>query len=153
LFFGRAVRRRSAVDQLRPALVEHRDALLDALQCLDDVAFEPDQDAHGVLVGPASNLVGVTLGVGDDAPALLVGSLSQAPLVNEECRLLLRPGNDALGLFLGRFDDPLPLGVDALGGPDLLGNGDAELVDETERRVLVDDDVGGEGQLLAVGDE
>src|SRR4029079_5653001 len=44
-------------------------------------------------------------------------------------------------------------GVDSLGGADLLGHGDAQLVDEPERRVLVDDDVRRERQLLAVCDE
>jgi hypothetical protein len=89
----------------------------------------------------------------DDLAALRVGGLGQAPLVDEERRLLLGLGDDALGLLLRLLDDPLPFSVDPLGGADLLGDGDAELVDETERRVLVDDDVGGEGQLLAVGDE
>ena len=61
--------------------------------------------------------------------------------------------DDPLGLFLGLLDDPLALGVDPLGGADLLGDGDAELVDEVEGRVLVDDDVGRQRQLLAVRDE
>ena len=82
-----------------------------------------------------------------------VGRLGQAALVDEEGRLLLRPGDDPLGLFLGLLDDPLALRVDPLGGADLLGDGDAQLVDEAERRVLVDHDVRRQRQLLAVGDE
>jgi hypothetical protein len=89
----------------------------------------------------------------NDLAALRVGGLGQAPLVDQEGRLLLRLGDDALGLLLRLLDDPLPLGVDPLGGADLLRDGDAELVDEAEGRVLVDDDIGGERQLLAVGDE
>ena len=54
-------------------------------------------------------------------------------LLDEECRLLLGPGDDALGFFLGLLDDPLALGVDALGGADLFGHGHAQLVDEVER--------------------
>ena len=86
-------------------------------------------------------------------PALLVGGLGETALVDEECRLLLGLRDDALRFFLGLLDDPLTLGVDALGGADLFGNGDAQLVDETERGVLIHDDVRGQGQLLAVGDE
>jgi hypothetical protein len=89
----------------------------------------------------------------DDLPALRVGGLGQATLVDQKSGLLLGLRDDALGLLLRLLDDPLPFGVDPLGGADFLRDGDAELVDEPERRVLVDDDVGGEGQLLAVGDE
>jgi hypothetical protein len=84
---------------------------------------------------------------------LWLGGLRQAPLVDQEGRLLLGLGDDPLRLLLRLLDDPLALGVDPLGGADLLGDGDAQLVDEAERRVLVDDDVGREGQLLAVRDE
>ena len=62
-------------------------------------------------------------------------------------------GDDPLRLLLRLLDDPLALRVDPLGGADLLGDGDAELVDQAERGVLVDHDVGRERQLLAVGDE
>ena len=134
-------------------LVEHRDPLLDALQRLHHVTLEANEHADGVLVGTAPDLVGVCLGVGDDGPALLVGGLGETALVDEECRLLLRLRDDALRFLLGLLDDPLTLGVDALGGSDLFGNGDAQLVDESERGVLIHDDVRGQGQLLAVGDE
>ena len=82
-----------------------------------------------------------------------VGGLGQAPLVDEEGGLLLGAGDDALRLLLGLLDDALAFGVDALGGADLLGDGDAQLIDETESGVLVDDDVRRERQLLAVRDE
>ena len=82
-----------------------------------------------------------------------LGRLGQPALVDEEGGLLLGLGDDPLGLLLRLLDDPLALGVDPLGGADLLGDGDAQLVDEAERRVLVDHDVGRERQLLAVGDE
>ena len=82
-----------------------------------------------------------------------LGLLGQPALVDQEGRLLLGLGDDPLGLVLGLLDDPLALGVDPLGGADLFGDGDAQLVDEPERRVLVDDDVGRERQLLAVRDQ
>ena len=74
-------------------------------------------------------------------------------LVDEEGGLLLGAADDALGLLLGLLDDPLALGVDALGGADLLGDGDPQLVDEAERGVLVDHDVRRQRQLLAVRDQ
>ena len=79
--------------------------------------------------------------------------LGQAALVDQERGLLLGLGDDPLGLLLGLLDDPLALGVDPLGGADLLGDGDPQLVDEAERGVLVDDDVVGQRQLLAVRDQ
>ena len=120
---------------------------------LIDVALEPDEHADRVLVGAAADPLGVVVGLGDDPPALGLGGLGQAALVDEEGGLLLGSGDDPLRLLLGLLDDPLALGVDALGGADLLGDGDAQLVDEAERGVLVDHDVGRERQLLAVGDQ
>ena len=93
------------------------------------------------------------MGLLDDPAALGVGGLGQPALVDEEGRLLLGPTDDPLRLLLRLLDDPLALGVDPLRGPDLLGDGDAELVDEPERRVLVDHHVRRERQLLAVGDQ
>ena len=74
----------------------------------------------------------------------------QPALLDQEGRLLLGAGNDALRLLLGLLDDPLTLGVDPLGGPDLLRHGHAQLIDEPQGGVLVDHDVGRERQLLAV---
>ncbi len=133
--------------------VEQGDALLDALERLDDVALEPDQDTDRVLVGAAADLLGVAMGVGDDLAALGLGRLGQATLVDQERGLLLGLRDDPLGLLLGLLDDPLALGVDALRSADLLGDGDAKLVDETERRVLVDDDVVRQREFLAVRDQ
>ena len=93
------------------------------------------------------------MGVGDDLSALSLGRLGQAALVDQEGCLLLGFGDDPLGLLLRLLDDPLALGVDALCGADLFGDGDTQLIDETQGRVLVDDDVGRERQLLAVGDQ
>ena len=61
--------------------------------------------------------------------------------------------DDALGLLLGLLDDPLALGVDPLRRADLLGDGHPQLIDQAERRILVDDHIRRERQLLAVGDE
>jgi hypothetical protein len=93
------------------------------------------------------------VGVGHDLPAQRLCLLGQPALVDQEGGLLLRPGDDPLGLVLGLLDDPLTLGVDPLGRPDLLRDRDAQLVDEPERGVLVEDDVRRQGQLLAVGDQ
>jgi hypothetical protein len=102
---------------------------------------------------PAADLVRVLVGVADDPPTLLVGDVHQATLVDEERRLLLGLGDDPFGLVLGLLDDPLTFGVDALGGADLLRDGDTQLVDQAEGGVLVDNDVSRQRELLAVGDE
>jgi hypothetical protein len=136
-----------------PPVVEQGDALLDALERVGHVALEADQDPDGVLVSAAPDLVGIAMGIADDRPALRVGRLGQPALVDQEGGLLLCPGDDALGLVLGLLDDPFALGIDPLGGTNLFGDSDAQLIDEAEGRVLVDDDVGGERQLLAVRDQ
>jgi hypothetical protein len=139
--------------QRGPPLVEEGDALLDALEGPDDVAFEADEHGCGVFVRPAPDFVAIGLGGRHDLAALVLGLLGQATLIDEERRLLLGRGDDPLGLLLGLLDDPLALGIDPLGGPDFLGDGDAQLVDEVERGYLVDDDVARQGQLLAVRDD
>ena len=78
------------------------------------------------------------------------GGLGETRLVDEERRLLLRPGDDPLGLLPGPLEDALALGVDAAGRGHLLRDGVAELVDELEGGRLVDDDVVRQGQLPAV---
>ncbi|HEU4672560.1 MAG TPA: hypothetical protein VFS32_06665 [Candidatus Limnocylindrales bacterium] len=139
--------------QLRAALVEHRDPLLDAAERFHQVALEPDQDIDRVLVGATPDLLGVALRALDDPATLLLGGLGEATLVDEEGRLLLGPGDDPLGLLLGLVEDPLALGIDPLRGPNLLGDRRPKLVDEPEGRVLVDDDVVRQRQLLAVREE
>lgn len=89
----------------------------------------------------------------DDPIALGLGGLQEAAFFDEVGGLRLCAGDRRLGLVLRLFEDPLAFRVDALGGPDLLGNGDAELIDQLERGGLVDDDVRREWELLAVGDE
>jgi hypothetical protein len=140
-------------DEVGASLVEQGDALLDALEGLGHVAFQALEDPDRVLVGAGPDAFGIVVGLADDPATLEIGGLGEPALVDEEGRLLLGLGDDALGLFLGLLDDPFALGVDALGRPDLLRDGDPQLVDEPERRVLVDDDVRGQGQLLPVGDE
>ena len=71
----------------------------------------------------------------------VVRGLGEATLVDEERGLLLGPGDDPLRLLLGLLDDPLPLLVDPLRRANLFGHGDAELVDEVEGGVPVDDHV------------
>jgi hypothetical protein len=142
-----------AGSQVRATGVEKPDPLLDALERLHDVALEADQHVDCVLVGAASDLLGVAFRVGDDPAAVSLRLRGEPALVDEERRLLLRPGDDPLGLFLGLLDDPLALGVDALRRADLLGNGDAQLVDQAERGGLVDDDVARQREPLAIGDD
>jgi hypothetical protein len=142
-----------AAAQVGPPRVEQLDAALDALERLDDVALQTNEHVDGVFVRTAPDLLGVRLGLADDPPALRLGLLREASFVDQERRLLLRPGDDPLGLFLRLLDDPLALGVDALRGADLLGDRDAELVDESERGRLVDDDVVGQRQPLPVRDD
>ena len=141
-----------ALDQ-GSSLVKERDPLLDALERLHHIALKADQDADRVLVSTAPDLIGVIMCVGDDRAALALGRLGQPALVDQERGLLLRPRHDALGLLLRLLHDPLTLGVDPLGGADLFGHGDTQLIDETESGVLIDHDIRGEGQLLAVCDE
>jgi hypothetical protein len=93
------------------------------------------------------------VGLRDHPPALRNGDLQEATLVDQERGLFLRLGHDPLRLFLRLLHDPLALGVDALGGTDLFGDGDAQFIDESEGGILVDDDIGRERQLLAVRDE
>ena len=134
-------------------VVEQHDALLDALECPPHFRLEAEEHRRGVLVGAAPDLVGLALGAGDDLLALAVGGLRQPALVDEERRLLLRAGEDAVGFLLRLVDDPLALGVDPLRRADLLGDGSAQLVDEAEGLVLIDDDIARERQLLAIRDQ
>jgi hypothetical protein len=105
------------------------------------------------LVGAATYGVRVVLGLADDPSTLGLGLLGEAPFVDEEGCLLLGPGDDPLRLLLGLLDDALTLGIDPFCGADLLGDGDAQLVDQAKGRCLVDDDVARQGQLSAVRDD
>jgi hypothetical protein len=139
--------------QLRAPLVEHRDPLLHAAERLHEIALEPDEDVDRVLVRATANPVRLALHALDDPAALLGRGLGQSTLLDEEGGLLLGSPDDPLRLLLGLLDDPLALRVDPLGGANLLRNRGPQLVDEPERRVLVDDDVVREGELLAVREE
>jgi hypothetical protein len=134
-------RRRRLGDERGPPVVEQGDPLLDALERLLDVALKTLEHADRVLIGPGSDLVRVRRGVLEDAAALGVGSLGEASLIDEEGGLLLRPRDDPLRFLLRLLDDPLAFGVDALRRANLLRDRDPQLVDEAERRILVDDDV------------
>ena len=102
---------------------------------------------------PLAHLGRLVLRLGDDPAALVLGGLGQAALPDEVRGLLLGARDDPLGLLLGLLDDPLALLVDPLGGTDLLGHGDTQLVDEVEGGVTVDDRVLGHRQVLAVRDQ
>jgi len=130
-----------ALDQLGPPIVEDRHPLLDAGQGPGDLGLERGQDLEGVLVGTGADLVARVLGLVDDPPALSLGELQQPPLPDQEGGLLLSPADDPGCLLLRLLDDPLALGVDPFRGADLLGDRDAELVDEVEDGIPIDDDV------------
>jgi hypothetical protein len=152
-WFGRAGAVVCVGAEVRPTRVEEVDPLLDALERLDDVALESDQDVDGVLVGAPADLLRDLLRFGDDPAALGFGLLGEAALVNEEGGLLLGARDDSLGLLLGLVDDSFTLGVDPLRCADLLGDGNAQLVDQAEGGRLIDDDVVRQGKVPAVRDD
>ena len=139
--------------EARAALVEHADALLDAAERLLDVRAQAIEHRDRVVVGAAPDVVGIEVGVFDHPPALLLGGLGESPLLDEECGLLLGAGDDALRFLLGLLDDPLALGVDPLRRADLLGHRHAQLIDEVEGPLPIDDDTLRQGQGLAVRDQ
>jgi hypothetical protein len=141
------------LDELGPTVVEDRHSLLDAGQGPGDLGLERRQDLEGVLIGTGADLVARVLGLADDPPALLLGELQEAPLTDEERGLLLGPADDPGRLLVGLLDDPLALGVDPLRGTDLLRDRDAELVDEIEDRIPIDDDVPRQRQRPAGRDQ
>src|ERR1019366_6241038 len=132
---------------------EDSDPLANAVERPVDLTLELAQDGRRVLIGALPDPLGLKVSPIQDPPALLLGRLGQAAFLDQEGGLLLCPGHDRLGFFLSLFDDPLPLRVDPLGRPDLLRDGNPELVDQPKCRVLVQDDIAGEGQLLPAGDQ
>ena len=100
-----------------------------------------------------STVVGVDLRSLDDLSPLGLGELEKAALSDQEGGLLLGPAHDPRCLFLGLLDDPFAFRVDPLGGPNLFGNRDPELIDEVEDRIAVDDRVPRQGKGLARGDQ
>ena len=87
----------------------------------------------------------------DDLLGALLGSTPELALLDEEGGLLLGACEDALRLLLGSLDEAAGLLVDALGLADLLRHGDAQLVDQIERRHLVHDHGIGHGHAAAIG--
>src|ERR687891_389370 len=77
-------------------LVKQGQAPLDALERLDALPFQPDQDGLRVLVGAAPDLVRLALAGRNDLGRLDLRGLGELPLLDEECSLLLRAGEDAL---------------------------------------------------------
>ena len=88
-------------------LVEQCQPALDALECLDALPLQVDQDALGVLVGTAADLLRLALAVADDLARALLGGTRQLALLDQVGRLLLGAGSDPLGLLLGTIDDAL----------------------------------------------
>src|SRR3954454_5029480 len=90
----------------RVSLVQQRQAASNALECLDALALELDQDAGGVGVCAAADLLGVALPFFHDLRTSDLGGTRQLALLDEERGLLLGAGEDALALFLGTLDEP-----------------------------------------------
>src|SRR5262245_1862222 len=90
----------------RVSLVEQRQSASNALERLDALALELDQDARRVGVGATADLLGVRLALVDDLLAADLGGTRQLALLDEERGLLLSAGEDALALFLGTLDEP-----------------------------------------------
>jgi hypothetical protein len=134
-------------------LVEHVDPALDAGQGLDALALEADEDTGRVLVGTAADLAGLVLGAIEDLGRTLLRRPDELALLKHLDRLLLRPGDDRVTLLAGALGDSPGLLSDPPSLADFLRHGDAQLVDQLEQRGLVEDDVVGEGQLLAGGDQ
>jgi hypothetical protein len=134
-------------------LVEHVDPALDAGQGLDAFALEADEDAGRVLVGAATDLASLVLGPIEDLGRALLRCPNELPLLEHLDRLLLCPGDDRVTLLAGALGDPPRFLGDPASLADFLRHGDAQLVDQLEQRGLVEDDVVGEGQLLAGGDQ
>jgi hypothetical protein len=135
------------------ALVEHVDAPLDTGQGLDAFALEADEDAGSVLVGATADFAALVLGAIEDLGRTLLGGANELTLLEHLDRLLLGPCDDRVTLLARTLGDPSGLLGDAARLADFLRHGDAQLVDQLEQRGLVEDDVVGEGQLLAGGDQ
>src|SRR6476661_5996253 len=74
----------------RVSLVEQRQAASNALERLDALALELDQDAGSVGVGAAADLLAVRLAFLDDLRTSDFGGTRQLALLDEEGCLLLR---------------------------------------------------------------
>ena len=87
------------------ALVEGAQAAPDALERLDALALELDEDARGVVVGARR------ISSASRAPSAMIscrallGGARQLALLDEEGGLLLGAREDALGLLLGALDE------------------------------------------------
>src|SRR4029453_13341383 len=76
-------------------LVEQGKAALDALQLLDQLTFESNQHALGIVIGATADLVRLAVALGDDRRGLDVSRLGQLPFLDQERRLLLGARKDA----------------------------------------------------------
>ena len=136
------------------ALVEQGEAAADALERLDALALELDQHARGVLVGAAADLVRLALALGDDlAPSVSSAARvsSRSSMRNAACswaRARMRSASS-----WARSTRRSVSSLMRLACADLLGHGDAQLVDEVERARLVHDHGVGHGHAAAVGDQ
>src|SRR5205807_9296687 len=74
-------------------------------------------------------------------------------LGDDRLSLLVGAGDDPARLAVGLGDQPLLLGDGPVGLLDLLGKVEAELVEDVHHVVLVDRDVGGEGDPPGVVDQ
>jgi hypothetical protein len=89
----------------RIALIQGGESAPDALQGLDDLTLQLDEDAGSVGVSALLDLLGLGPGLLDDLFRAQLGRSSELALLDEEGGLLLRPRDDALRFVLGTLHE------------------------------------------------
>ena len=124
----------------------------DGLERARHFRLESGQNLCGVVVRAFADLLAFGVRLADDLIAHLLGLPGQLAFLDEVRCLFLGPGEDLLRLLSSLLKQAFDLGVDALGGPDLLGDGHAQLVDQIERLALIDNHAAGERKPATAGD-
>src|SRR5581483_9644011 len=104
----------------------------------------------GVLIGAAHRVLGLRLRMLDDLLRLYLGLPQDRLVLQEQRRLFLRGADDLLRLLASLREHPLGLLIDPPRLADLLGDRDAELIDEVEDRGLLEDDLARHRHLARV---
>jgi len=130
-------------------LVEHVDAALDAGERLDALALEADQHASSVLIGAATHLARLGLGLLEQLAGALLGRTHELTLLEHLRSLLLGSRDDRVALVTGALGDATGFFGDASRLPNLVRHRRPELVDQLEYGRLVEHDVVRQGQALA----
>ena len=139
--------------ELRPSIIEDGDPLLDSGEGLADLELKRLEQTECVIVGSGPDLLRLRPSAIDDFEALDLGTLEQTALADQEGRLLLGAADDTARLVFGLLDDPLALRVDPLGRTNFLRDRDAQLIDQVQDSVPINDRVARQRQRLATGDQ